>query len=152
MKHIFKIHILIALALSIGIVSCKEDDEPVGEPQLEVNYKNVSGIWQLIEWNSEEIPEDLHFYLKLNRLDNTFETYDNLGSMYSVKKTGEYEIVGDKYEGYSLTGVYDYTHKDWDEYKIKSLTQSSITLVKKNNANDISIYRKVESIPEYVLE
>lgn len=150
MKQIFKIYLL--AVLSIGMTACDKDKDPVIEPQLEVNYRNVSGNWELTEWKGEVLPKELDCYLKLNRLDNTFEIYDNLGSMYPVKTTGTYEISGDKYDGYILTGVYDYTHEDWNEYMITSLTQSVMTLVKKEDLSDISVYSRCDSIPAHILE
>ena len=55
-KHLFTL--LIAVLLSLALVSCSSDDGIEEEPSLEVTPANLHGTWRLVTWNDgEPVPD-----------------------------------------------------------------------------------------------
>ncbi|WP_287678789.1 lipocalin family protein [Bacteroides sp.] len=147
-RFIFKTALCVMLA--VGFVSCNnESEEPVVYEN--VNYSTISGTWMLTEFNGKALEEGQYVYITFNRKEHTFEMYDNMGSMYSHKSTGTFEITEDDEIGYILTGEYDFSHDAWKEYVVSEMTAETMKWTVKDDAEDVSVYTRCAEIPEDVL-
>lgn len=116
-----------------------------------VNYATINGTWTLTEFNGKALEEGQYVYITFDRKEHTFEMYDNMGSMYSHKSTGTFEISEDDELGYILTGEYDFSHDSWNEYIVSEMTDTTMKWTVKDNPEDVSVYTKCEEIPEDIL-
>lgn len=147
-RFIFKTALCVMLA--VGFVSCNnESEEPVVYEN--VNYSTISGTWMLTEFNGKALEEGQYVYITFNRKEHTFEMYDNMGSMYSHKSTGTFEITEDDEIGYILTGEYDFSHDACKEYVVSEMTAETMKWTVKDDAEDVSVYTRCAEIPEDVL-
>ena len=138
-------------AVAILTTSCGKNDtpEPV-EEQLEVNANNISGKWQLVEWNESALAEGTYVYIDFVRNDRTYTMYQNIDSFGNVphKVTGSYYIETDPELGAIIRGYYDHDSGDWaHRYIVKDLTSDSMTWVAKDDPEFIQKFVRVESIP-----
>lgn len=149
MKNLFKI--LAILMLTIGFVSCN-DDETYVESALEVNFVNLNGTWMLAEWNGKPLEEGTYCYITFNRREQTFEMYQKFDSMYARYITGSLTIKKDDYLGYVVSGRYDYQNGKWNnDYVVSDLLPSgSMIWTVKGNADDVSKYVRVDEVPSSV--
>ena len=147
-KLIFKTALFIMFA--VGFMACNKDNE---EPVVyeTVNYATINGTWMLTELNGKALEEGQYVYITFNRKEHTFEMYDNMGSMYSHKSTGTFEITEDDELGYVLTGEYDFSRDPWNEYIVSEMTDETMKWTVKDNAEDVSVYTKCAEIPAEVL-
>lgn len=138
-------------ALSFLAVSCDRND--MTEPQVEyldVNANNISGKWELVEWNGNALTAGTYVFMEIVRNDRTFKIYQNLDSFSDVPHvvSGSYYIETDPELGAIIRGVYDHDSGDWaHRYIIKDLTASEMTWVAKDDPDYIQKYVRVESIP-----
>ena len=138
-------------ALSFFAVSCDRND--MTEPQVEyldVNSNNISGKWELVEWNGNALTAGTYVFMEIVRNDRTFKIYQNLDSFSDVPHvvSGSYYIETDPELGAIIRGVYDHDSGDWaHRYIIKDLTASEMTWVAKDDPDYIQKYVRVESIP-----
>ncbi len=138
-------------ALVLTSVSCEKNDmsEPE-EPQLEVNANNISGKWELVEWNEAELAEGTYVYIDLVRNDRTYTMYQNLDSFADVPHvvTGSFYIETDVELGAVIRGNYDHDSGDWaHRYVVKSLTATTMVWVAKDDENFVQKFKRVDSIP-----
>ena len=147
-KLIFRTALFIMFA--VGFAACNKDNE---EPVVyeTVNYATINGTWMLTELNGKALEEGQYVYITFNRKEHTFEMYDNMGSMYSHKSTGTFEITEDDELGYVLTGEYDFSRDPWNEYIVSEMTDETMKWTVKDNAEDVSVYTKCAEIPAEVL-
>lgn len=147
-KLIFKTALFIMFA--VGFMACNKDNE---EPVVyeTVNYATINGTWMLTEFNGKALEEGQYVYITFNRKEHTFEMYDNMGSMYSHKSTGTFEITEDDELGYILTGEYDFSHDLWNEYIVSEMTDETMKWTVKDNTEDVSIYTRCSEIPADIL-
>ena len=138
-------------AMALVSVSCEKNGIPEPEePQLEVNANNISGKWELVEWNEAELAEGTYVYIDLVRNDRTYTMYQNLDSFADVPHvvTGSYYIETDVELGAVIRGNYDHDSGDWaHRYVVKSLTATTMIWVAKDNENFIQKFSRVDSIP-----
>ena len=138
-------------ALSFFAVSCDRND--MTEPQVEyldVNANNISGKWELVEWNGNALTAGTYVFMEIVRNDRTFKIYQNLDSFSDVPHvvSGSYYIETDPELGAVIRGVYDHDSGDWaHRYIIKDLTASEMTWVAKDDPDFIQKYVRVETIP-----
>ena len=138
-------------AMTLLAVSCDRNDqsEPV-EPQLEVNANNISGKWELVQWNESALAEGTYVYIEFVRNDRTYTMYQNLDSFTDVPHivTGSYYIDTDVELGAVIRGSYDHDSGDWaHRYVVKSLTATKMVWVAKDDATFIQEFERVDSIP-----
>lgn len=147
-KLIFRTALLIMFA--VGFAACDKDNE---EPVVyeTVNYATINGTWMLTELNGKALEEGQYVYITFNRKEHTFEMYDNMGSMYSHKSTGTFEITEDDELGYVLTGEYDFSRDPWKEYIVSEMTEETMKWTVKDDAEDVSVYTRCAEVPEDVL-
>lgn len=147
-KLIFRTALFIMFA--VGFAACDKDNE---EPVVyeTVNYATINGTWMLTELNGKALEEGQYVYITFNRKEHTFEMYDNMGSMYSHKSTGTFEITEDDELGYVLTGEYDFSRDPWKEYIVSEMTEETMKWTVKDDAEDVSVYTRCAEVPEDVL-
>lgn len=138
-------------AVAILTTSCGKNDtpEPV-EEQLEVNANNISGKWQLVEWNESALAEGTYVYIDFVRNDRTYTMYQNIDSFAGVPHvvTGSYYIDTDVELGAVIRGNYDHDSGDWaHRYIVKSLTATRMIWVAKDDQTFIQCFERVDSIP-----
>lgn len=135
---------------AVGFAACDKDNE---EPVVyeTVNYATINGTWMLTELNGKALEEGQYVYITFNRKEHTFEMYDNMGSMYSHKSTGTFEITEDDELGYVLTGEYDFSRDPWKEYIVSEMTEETMKWTVKDDAEDVSVYTRCAEVPEDVL-
>ena len=140
-----------ALLAAMTVISCETEEDRVPEPvQLEVNANNISGKWQLVEWNGAGLTEGTYVYLDIVRNDKTYTMYQNLDSFTNVPHvvTGSYFIETDPELGAIIRGNYDHDSGDWSHrYIVKSLTDVQMVWVAKDDETFIQIFDRVDTIP-----
>ena len=145
-----KVKMLIAAAFAVmSLISCTEKPEVTVE-YLDVNANNISGRWELVEWNGAPLTEDTYVYLDIVRNDRTYTMYQNLDSFTNVphKVTGSYYIEYDPELGAILRGNYDHDSGDWaHRYIVKDLTATEMYWIAKDDRTFIQKYVRVDSIP-----
>ncbi|MBE6241853.1 MAG: hypothetical protein E7114_00335 [Bacteroidales bacterium] len=145
-----KVKMLIAAAFAVmSLISCTEKPEVTVE-YLDVNANNISGRWELVEWNGAPLTEGTYVYLDIVRNDRTYTMYQNLDSFTNVphKVTGSYYIEYDPELGAILRGNYDHDSGDWaHRYIVKDLTADQMYWVAKDDPTFIQKFVRVDSIP-----
>lgn len=148
MKGIKKLMVSVLAVVALAS-SCTK--EPVVEIEyLDVNANNISGKWELVEWNGSPLAEGTYVYLDIIRNDRTYTMYQNLDSFQNVPHvvTGAYFIETDPELGAIIRGSYDYDSGDWDHrYIVKDLTAVSMTWIAKDDPDFIQKFERIESIP-----
>ena len=144
------VKMLIADAFAVmSLISCTEQPEVTVE-YLDVNANNISGRWELVEWNGAPLTEGTYVYLDIVRNDRTYTMYQNLDSFTNVphKVTGSYYIEYDPELGAILRGNYDHDSGDWaHRYIVKDLTATEMYWIAKDDRTFIQKYVRVDSIP-----
>ena len=140
--------IAVILLSAFAFCSCVEKEEPI--VYLDVNAHNISGSWQLQEWNGTVLDESTYMYVNFVRNDKTFTIYQNLDSFADVPHiaTGTFYIETDVELGAVIRGMYDHDSGDWaHRYIVKSLTSAEMIWVAKDDETYIQKFAKVDSIP-----
>ena len=144
-----KILILLSI-IAIAAVSCEKDSMPEEAPQLEVNANNISGQWELVEWNGISLTEGTYVYLDIVRNDKTYTMYQNMDSFSNVPHvlTGSYHLSTDVELGAVIRGTYDHDSGEWaHRYIIKSLTSHEMEWVATDDSDFTQTFIRVDTIP-----
>ena len=123
---------------------------PEEAPQLEVNANNISGQWELVEWNGISLTEGTYVYLDIVRNDKTYTMYQNLDSFSNVPHVvaGSYRLSTDEELGAIIRGTYDHDSGEWSHrYIIKSLTANEMFWVATDDLSFSQKFRRVSTIP-----
>lgn len=143
------------LLVSFPLLLCSCSKEAPRELPLEVSYNTISGIWELTQWNGQELSEGSYLWMSIDRRDRKFVIYQKIDSMYGRKITGTYSLTADEVYGSIISGIYDYGAGNWaNEYVVSDILPSG-TMVWKvldGESEDVSVYTKHEEIPSWVLE
>ena len=148
MKKILTLISIIAIAFSAA--SCEKEENNAQPQQLEVNAHNISGQWELVQWNGNALVEGTYVYLDIVRNDKTYTMYQNMDSFTNVPHviTGSYALSTDVELGAIIRGIYDHDCGEWSHrYVIKSLTSNTMEWVAVDDASFTQTYIRVESIP-----
>lgn len=148
MNKAFKSFVSVLFA-SLILASCGKEQPEVIE-YLDVNANNISGSWQLVDWNGAPLQEGTYVFINLVRNDRTYTMYQNIDSFTDIPHvvTGRYFIETDLAVGAIIRGDYDHNSGDWaHRYIVKDLTATSMTWVAKDNPEYVQKYERVESIP-----
>ncbi len=155
MKHLYKLFTLLVVALfACTFTSCSSDDEEMEEPSMEVTPANLHGTWKLVEWNNgEQVPEGTYCYIVFDRREQTYVMYQKFDSMYGRRITGSFAIKNDPYQGYVISGTYDYNRGDWNQsYIVTRLVQSgSMVWTGKDDTADVSRYELCAEVPAEII-
>lgn len=155
MKTVFR---MMALLLSFCMLqSCSDDDKKMHVPSLEVTPANIAGVWKLSEWNNgTEVHEGVYCYIVLERRDMVFKMYQNVNSMYARCITGDFSIEKDEYEGYIISGTYDFQLFDdaWSHsYIVTELTaDGSMVWVAQDDEDNVCKYVRCDAVPEDIVK
>lgn len=148
MNKAFKSFVSVLFA-SLILASCGKEQPEVIE-YLDVNANNISGSWQLVDWNGAPLQEGTYVFINLVRNDRTYTMYQNIDSFTDIPHvvTGRYFIETDPAVGAIIRGDYDHDSGDWaHRYIVKDLTATSMTWVAKDNPEYVQKYERVKSIP-----
>ena len=141
------------LAALIMLASCSNKKQNA-QPGLEVTANNISGVWQLASWSgADEMPDSgAYVYIEIERRDQKFTLYQNIDSFSARRITGTYNIYTDEEAGAVIRGRYDYGTGDWQHrYIVRDLTPNSMTWVAKDAPEDVSVYVRCKSLPDFLL-
>lgn len=144
-----KILILLSI-IAIAAVSCEKNPMREEPPQLEVNANNISGQWELVQWNGEYLTEGTYVYLDIVRNDRTYTMYQNMDSFSNVPHviTGSYRLSTDEELGAIIRGTYDHDSGEWSHrYIIKSLTSNTMEWVATDDSSFTQTFIRVDNIP-----
>lgn len=145
------IHLLVSMSvISMAAISCIDKTDVEVEEYLDVNANNISGKWELAEWNGSDLTAGTYVFMEIVRNDRTFTLYQNLDSFNDVPHvvTGSYFIETDPELGAIIRGNYDHDSGDWaHRYIIRDLTRKSMIWVAKDDPEFVQKYVRVESIP-----
>ena len=147
-----KITKILALAfMAVASMACNKIEDPQGngsEP-LEVNTNNISGKWELVEWNGAPMAEGTYVYMDIER-GKTYTMYQNLDSFKNIPHviTGSYNLAADPELGAIIRGSYDHDNGDWSHrYIIKDLYENEMFWVAKDDPTFTQKFRRVSTIP-----
>ena len=147
-----KITKILALAfMAVASMACNKIEDPQGngpEP-LEVNTNNISGKWELVEWNGAPMAEGTYVYMDIER-GKTYTMYQNLDSFSDIPHviTGSYNLATDPELGAIIRGSYDHDNGDWaHRYIIKDLYENEMLWVAKDNPAFTQKFARIASIP-----
>ena len=135
--------------VSLFAASCEKDMEPK-VVYLEVNANNISGQWELSEWNGAGLMDGTYVYLDIVRNDRTYTMYQNLDSFLNVPHTvtGSYFLETDPELGAIIRGNYDHDSRDWaHRYIIKDLTATEMTWIAKDDESFVQKFVRIDNIP-----
>ena len=138
------------LALIFAVSSCEKEIGGDEELLLEVNANNISGKWQLMQWNESSLNDDTYVYIDIVRNDRTYTMYQNIDSFKDVPHmiTGSYYLEVDPAVGAVIRGNYDHDSGDWaHRYIITDLTRTKMVWTAKDDPTFVQIWNRVDSIP-----
>lgn len=144
------ITLLIAMAAALMLSACDPNDLSQPVTYLEVNAHNISGTWELAEWNGTALAEGTYVYLDIVRNDRTYTMYQNLDTFKDVPHilTGSYFIETDPEYGAVIRGNYDHDSGDWaHRYIVRNLTENEMTWIAKDDETSVQKFVRVNSIP-----
>lgn len=147
-----KITKTLALAfMAVASMACNkiEDLQGDGPEPLEVNTNNISGKWELVEWNGAPMAEGTYVYMDIER-GKTYTMYQNLDSFNNIPHviTGSYNLAADPELGAIIRGSYDHDNGDWSHrYIIKDLYENEMFWVAKDDPVFTQKFRRVSTIP-----
>ena len=144
------ITLLIAMAAALMLSACDPNDLSQPVTYLEVNAHNISGTWELAEWNGTALAEGTYVYLDIVRNDRTYTMYQNLDTFKDVPHilTGSYFIETDPEYGAVIRGNYDHDSGDWaHRYIVRNLTENEMTWIAKDDGTFVQKFVRVDSIP-----
>lgn len=143
--------ILVLAFMAVASMACNKIDDPQGngpEP-LEVNTNNISGKWELVEWNGAPMAEGTYVYMDIER-GKTYTMYQNLDSFTNIPHviTGSYNLATDPELGAIIRGSYDHDNGDWSHrYIIKDLYENEMLWVAKDDPAFTQKFARIASIP-----
>ena len=126
-----RIKIFITAALALIMASCTE--KPVETIEyLEVNAHNISGKWELVQWNGNALEDGTYFYIEFIRKDRKYVIYQNFKSIGELPQvlTGTFNIETDVELGAIIRGMYDFDGGYWaHDYEVNNLTSGQMEWV-----------------------
>lgn len=142
---------LLLVTIVTMMAACEKEETPI--PTLEVNYINLDGTWQLVEWRGEPLAEGIWLYIALDRKDHTFAIYDNISTMYPRLTTGTFELENDWRVGDIISGTYDFGNGAWNhDYLVTGLYRESMLWTARDDDADRQKLVRVTEVPADVIE
>lgn len=148
MKMMKRMMVMVLASVAM-MLSCTKEPAVVVE-YLDVNANNISGKWELVEWNGSPLTAGTYVFLDIVRNDRTYTMYQNLDSFQNVPHivTGSYFIETDPELGAIIRGNYDHDSGDWaHRYIVTDLTADEMYWIAKDNPEFVQKFSRVESIP-----
>lgn len=132
--------------------SCDNGIDDIAPETLEVTPHNISGVWQLMEFNGLTLPDSAYCYIEYIRKDKKFVMYQKFDSMYPRRITGTYSIENDVKKGAVLSGKYDYGMGEWNsKYIVSELYEDGMLLIAESG-DEICRYMRCNEVPSSVLD
>ena len=142
---------LLFAALALCCCTKNEEAEKL-EPLIDVTPVNLAGVWMLTSYdNGATLQQGDYVYISFERSERTYTIYQNIGTMYSDIKSGHYFIETDTMLGAVIRGNYgtdEYNYFDWSHRYIVELRASTMRWIATDDSENISVYTRVESLPE----
>ena len=148
MNKITKIALALMTLVTMSCVQAGPEDK--WPAPLEVNTNNISGKWELVEWNGAPLADGTYVFIELVRNDKTYTLYQNLDSFADVPHviTGSYNLMTDPELGAIIRGSYDHDSGDWaHRYIIRDLYENEMFWVAKDDPTFSQKFVRVDSIP-----
>lgn len=142
--------ILALAAIALSAIACEKNDLSQPEELKEVTANNISGTWQLHEWDGAHMLDGTYVYLDIVRNGQTYTMYQNVDSFSNVPHvvTGSYAFIVDPALGTIIRGNYDHDSGEWNHrYIIKRLTADEMLWVQKDDPEKTQLFVRVTSIP-----
>ena len=130
-------------------MSCEKEQHDIQPEPLEVNTNNISGKWELVEWNGAPMAGGTYVYMDIER-GKTYTMYQNLDSFSDIPHviTGSYNLATDPELGAIIRGSYDHDNGDWaHRYIIKDLYENEMLWVAKDDPAFSQKFARIASIP-----
>lgn len=142
-----RIKSILLLAFCALLSAC---DKPATgeEPYLEVNRNNISGAWELSQWNGKDLADGSYFHINLVRNDGTFTILQNLDAFPESPReiTGRYDLVQDDVLGTVISGLYDHDSGFWaHEYAISKLSASSMVWTAVDDPDFVQLFKRIDA-------
>ena len=141
--------ILALAAIALSAIACEKNDLRQPEALKEVTANNISGTWQLHEWDGAHMLDGTYVYLDIVRNGQTYTMYQNVDSFSDVPHvvTGSYSLITDSALGTIIRGKYDHDSGEWNHrYIIKRLTADEMLWVQKDDPEKTQLFVRVTSI------
>lgn len=122
--------IIMVLSAAVVLASCTEET-PVVE-YLDVTPNNISGEWELVQWNGNALEDGTYFYIEFIRKDRKYVIYQNFKSIGEFPQvlTGTFNIETDVELGAIIRGMYDFDGGYWaHDYEVNNLTSGQMEWV-----------------------
>ena len=122
--------IIMVLSAAVVLASCTEET-PVVE-YLDVTPNNISGEWELVQWNGNALDDGTYFYIEFIRKDRKYVIYQNFKSIGEFPQvlTGTFNIETDVELGAIIRGMYDFDGGYWaHDYEVNNLTSGQMEWV-----------------------
>lgn len=142
---------LTILFAALVLCSCNNTNEPT-EVLVDVTPTNLAGVWMLESFdNGKSLADGDFVYIEFVRTDRSYTLYQSVGSMYTQTMTGNYFIEIDPAYGAIIRGNYgtdEYNYFDWSHRYIVTMTADRMRWVAKDDEQNVSIYVRVDALPE----
>ena len=142
--------ILALAAIALSAIACEKNDLSQPEELKEVTANNMSGTWQLHEWDGAHMLDGTYVYLDIVRNGQTYTMYQNVDSFSNVPHvvTGSYAFIVDPALGTIIRGNYDHDSGEWNHrYIIKRLTADEMLWVQKDDPEKTQLFVRIDTIP-----
>lgn len=139
--------LLMALGLILCMGACTKNTGSETVEWLEVNNNNISGKWELVEWNGRQLEEGSYFQIELVRNDETFTIWQNMDSFQNIAHeiTGRYSLSTDPAKGSIIEGIYDHDSDFWNHsYIIRDLTKDSMLWIATDDEEFTQLFSRID--------
>lgn len=140
------------ILLAAILCSCNNNNYEQTETLIDVTPTSLAGVWMLESYdNGKTLAEGNFVYIEFVRSNRSYTLYQNVGSMYTQTMSGNYFIETDPNYGAIIRGNYgasDHNYFDWSHRYIVSMTADRMRWQAKDDAENVSVYVRVESLPE----
>ncbi|MGN1220805.1 MAG: hypothetical protein ACI4TU_07695 [Candidatus Cryptobacteroides sp.] len=142
MKTFFKA--FLTVLFTVLVLACSKPDKEPAIIYLPVNANNISGDWELVEFNGSTLIEGTYMHITFVRNDKTFVMTQNLDATNDVPhtSTGSFNILTEN--GVSIIkGKYDYDGGLWGhDYIVTDLTATSMTWTAKDDETFVQKFER----------
>lgn len=141
-----RISLLLITLICCLLTGCQDDDPILLPEEMAVTYNSLAGSWELVEYCGSTLPEGTYMTLTFDRRNHTVEMEGNLNSAYATTRTSSFEISGDDYYGYTLSGSYGAVAGDWQySYQVTMRVDNTMTWIADAEEPMTQLYRRIET-------
>ena len=144
------------LFAALALCSCNRPSPEAVDPLIDVTPTTLAGLWMLESYdNGKTLAEGTFVYIDFVRSDCSYTIYQNVGSMYTQTMRGNYFIEIDSELGAVIRGNYgtdEYNYFDWSHRYIVQMRSNTMRWVAKDDPENVSVYIRVDTLPEGIAE